>query len=128
MLEKYAIKLKNFYTVPSGEYRLNRLGRKVSINVGHNEFVTDAGIFSEEEWRKKVKETIQEEGETDIFNIIIQHVKNNCAWLHKENDIHNYAMEIITNRSYLSGYPVWDDVITKINELKEKTYQEQMQF
>lgn len=116
MIEKYAIKMRYGSSVPSGTYKTNRLGRKVPVMKYLTEFETDAGMFTEDEWRIKIAEVIKKEGETDKLNIIINHCKKNCAWLHDEQDILDYSMDILAKKSYLSGYDVWQDVIDELKK------------
>lgn len=63
------------------------------------------GNMEPEKWRKAVMEEIQHSGEEKLLERIKHHCRRHCAWLHKEQEIEDYAMEILASRSYLH----WED-------------------
>lgn len=63
-------------------------------------YKTNAGEFEVGEWRNAVREIIELSGESELLEQIKAHCREQCAWLHKESDIEEYAMECLASRAY----------------------------
>lgn len=99
-LEGYAIRLRISRCQSGGK---GPDGRVIRYMI--HEYKTDNGTFSPETWKEEVMAAITEAGETELFENLKNYCRKHCAWLHKESEVHEYAMEILVSRSYLH----WED-------------------
>lgn len=111
MVEDYYIQSRHGCSYQKG------LGPKGKKLMGFKEYYrTKAGEFEPEQWRTKVLEAINQDGEIELLDIIKEHCREHCAWLHKEIEISDYAMDILAGRVFLCGNPAWKDVWDKIRK------------
>ncbi len=75
-------------------------------------YETDLGELLPEEWRKQVMAAVGENGKTDLLEQIKDHCRKHCAWLHKEEEIEEYALECLVDEAYL----YWKDFGGKVDE------------
>ena len=103
MLEDYAIRLRTGRAYLVG---IEMVGKKQHKKYEFREiYQTKIGEFTPEEWKRRAIHEIQGEGETELLGRIVQHCRGHCAWLHKESDIEEYAIECLCSRAYEH----WDD-------------------
>lgn len=82
-------------------------------------YKTKVGDFSPEEWRKTVRQAIEDIGEAELLEEIKKHCRENCAWLRKETDIEEYSMECLVDRAYLH----WKDFKGGLQMAEERAEQ-----
>lgn len=99
-LEGYAVRLRISRCQSAGKGPDGRVLRYMI-----HEYKTDNGTFTPEVWEEKVRKAIQEAGETELLENLKDHCRKHCAWLHKESEVHEYAMEVLVSRAYLH----WED-------------------
>ena len=63
---------------------------------------TEAGRFTVGEWHRLLDEAVFCEEKTWLLDLIVNHVRSHCAWLHKNQDIRNYALECLSSGAYHS--------------------------
>lgn len=68
-------------------------------------YKTDAGEFEPEQWRERALREIESEGQTELLNKITAHVRTHCAWLCRETEIIDYAMDCLCS----GAYQAWED-------------------
>lgn len=117
MAETYKIEDLSFVAygtwVKTGDFIKNRNGRWVAKTKYQEFYKTSVGTFPSQEWRDKAMEAVEAAGEITLLEAVKDHCRKYCAWLHKESDIEEYALECMTHRSYLH----WDDFQTKEKEI-----------
>lgn len=86
--------------MPSGKFELNRLGNRKSIDVFMNFYQTPAGTFQQDEWREKAMAAIEADGKTDLLEKIKQYCRENHAWLKKEKDLEEHAIDCLCSGAY----------------------------
>lgn len=116
MVEQYKIHHVICRAVPTGEYEITRKGNRREITKYSEVYKTDAGELSSVQWRSELSKAIKTDKESDVLEVIINHCRENCAWLHKEADILDYAMEILASRAFLCGNECWKDVADKVKD------------
>lgn len=114
MVEQYKIHHRIGCTIPTGTYELTRRGNRRDVTRYAVIYETDAGMFSPEQWRDELSKAIEADKESDVLGIIADHCRAHCAWLHKEDDIFDYAMEVLASRVFLCGNEHWKDVTDKV--------------
>lgn len=96
MTEDYAIQIRTGRAYQKG---FDNRGKKVW---GYKEtYKTNAGEFVPQEWREKIKEAIEQAGEMELLENLKNYCREHCAWLHKESEIEDYAMDVLASRAYL---------------------------
>lgn len=100
MIEDYGIKIRTCATEPTGEYEITRRGTRKAKTKLVERYVSPAGTFLPEEWKKRAMEEIEAAGEMELLKNIKEHCKTHCAWLHKEEEIEEYAISCLCHRSY----------------------------
>lgn len=126
MVEQYKIHYRIGQPVPTGMYETTRQGNRKLVMKYAEEYKTDAGTLSPGQWREGLSEAIRADGETGILEIITDHCREHCAWLHKEEDLLDYAMDILAGRIFLCGNECWKDAADKVKE-KYPEYFQRMQ-
>jgi hypothetical protein len=116
MVEQYAIRRQIGRSEPIGRYEITSKGNRRQVNLFKEIYVTDMGEMSPERWKKELMNAIIAEKETDILEVIKEHCRNNCAWLHTEEQITEYSMQILANRTFLCGKDNWKDVADKVKD------------
>ena len=114
MVELYRIQQRTGRSMPTGKYEITRVGTKRAITEFGIIYKTDLGEFTPERWMEELSRAIAADKEEDVLNEIIVHCRKNCAWLRKENDIKEYAMNILSGRVFLCGNECWNDVADKV--------------
>lgn len=99
-LEGYAIRMRMFRSEYTGR---DHTGRKTYRGI--HEYRTDNGTFSPEVWKLKTMEAITAAGETALLDELKAYCRENCAWLHRETEIQEHAMQCLVSRAYLH----WND-------------------
>lgn len=110
MIELYKIHQRIGRSAPTGAVEKLRNGNTRRVHVFREFYKTDMGDIPREDWYEKVSEVIKEDKETETLELIKQHCRDNCAWLHSEKDITEYSMEILAGRDFLCGNENWKDV------------------
>ena len=116
MVELYAIRLSIGSAMPTGAYEITRRGNRRQVTKYSEVYKTDAGELSPEQWRMELSRAIEAGGESDVLEVIKEHCREHCAWLHKESDILDYAMDILASRVFLCGNECWKDVADKVKD------------
>ena len=103
MLEDYALRFRTGRAYLVGmEMVGKRQHKKYEFKMTYQ---TKIGEFTPEEWKRRAMHEIQKEGETELLERIVKHCREHCAWLHKESDIQEHAIECLCSRAYEH----WDD-------------------
>lgn len=63
------------------------------------------GMITLEEWRGRVRKAIEENDDDGLFEAIKTHCREHCAWLRKEADVENHALECLVN----GAYEAWEE-------------------
>ena len=92
---------RQYRVEPTGTYTTNRNGKRVPVTKGV-EYVktTGAGEMPIDKWYKLMAAAIKEEGKQELFEKVREHVKTHCAWLHKDQDVTEYALECMSGEVY----------------------------
>lgn len=106
MIEDYAIRINNFRMVPTGNFEITNRGTKKDILEGASFYTTALGEFPQKQWKEAALAEIEKCGELGTLERVRSHVRENCAWLQKESEIEEYAIECHCNRAYLH-WPEW---------------------
>lgn len=114
MVELYKIHHRIGRSMPTGTYEITRFGTRRAITKFQEIYSTDLGEFTTEKWKEELSKAITADKEDDVLEEIINHCRKNCAWLHNENDIKEYAMDILAGRVFLCGNECWNDVADKV--------------
>ena len=116
MVGLYAIHLRIGSAMPTGTYEITRRGNRRQVTKYSEVYKTDAGEFSPEQWRMELSRAIEADKESDVLEVIKEHCREHCAWLHNEADILDYSMDIFASRVFLCGNENWKDVTDKVKE------------
>ena len=114
MISAYKIRIRSGRAFLTGE---EIIGKRRHKKYQYKEtYITDTGNFSQNEWMERVAKEIEKEGKTDLLQKIIDHCKTHCAWLHKEEEFREYAMECLCSEAY----KYWDDFTISEDAAKEE--------
>lgn len=102
--------------MPTGAYEITRRGNRRPVTKFSEVYTTDAGELSPERWRMELSKAIEADKESDVLEVIRAYCREHCAWLRKESDILDYAMDILASRSFLCGKECWKDVADKVKD------------
>lgn len=105
MLEDYRVLYNVGRSAPTGRYELTRKGTRRMITRYQQYYKTPLGEMLPEAWREKVREEIKNQGEQELFERMKDHCRKYCAWIGKETEVEDYAMECTCSRAYLH----WED-------------------
>ena len=100
MIEDYWIKSRVGRSEGTGTYEYTRLGTRREKSRYVERYVTQAGTFLPEEWKKRAKAAIEAEGELALLERVKDHCREHCAWLHTESDLEEYAIDCTCGRIY----------------------------
>ena len=100
MVEDYRIKFHTGRAESTGQYMVNRRGNTKAITKYVERYETPMGEFLPEIWREEAKEEIKAAGEMELLEQVKEHCRNHCAWLKKENELEDYAINCVCNRAY----------------------------
>jgi hypothetical protein len=104
-LSDYAIQLRTGRSYPTGDYVITRYGNRRPVTKFRDFYQTKLGELTPEKWRELTLNAIKEHGKEELLERIKEHCRDNCAWLKKERDIEEHAMECLVSGAYL----YWDD-------------------
>lgn len=103
---------REFKTEGTGRYSRSGNGKFKEERVGV-EYVTTvgAGTMRISDWYLAAEEAVAREGKTELLATIEEYCRHHCAWLHTEEAIRQYALEVLCNEAYkhwtdLYGAPV----------------------
>lgn len=105
MIEDYRIRMRTGRAEGTGSYEITKRGTRREITKFVERYETAAGIFLPDEWMKKALGAIEAEGEMSLLKSIKEYCRNHCAWLHKEKEVEEYAIDCLCSRAYRH----WDD-------------------
>ena len=105
MLEDYQIQIRIGGAEGTGRYEITRRGTRREITKFTERYQTPAGVFLTERWKEKALESIETEGEKELLESIKEYCRAHCAWLHKEKEIEEYAINCLCSRAYRH----WED-------------------
>jgi len=91
-----------FRAEPTGNWIATRNGKRKMETRGVEYVTTEAGRFTVDEWHRLLDEAVFCEEKTWLLDLIVNHVRSHCAWLHKNQDIRNYALECLSSGAYHS--------------------------
>lgn len=96
---------REFRAEPTGDYIINRKGRRVPVLEGV-EFVKTVGVgtMTISEWYQQMRTAIKEEGQEELLKKVIDYCRR-LVWLKTEKQIIEYALECIESEAYLA----WED-------------------
>jgi len=89
-----------FRMVPTGDYTVNRNGRRVPVMQGIEYIPTACGKLPESEWARLMEAAIEREGKRDLLARIIEHCRVHCAWIRKDEERKVYAMDCLSSGAY----------------------------
>lgn len=99
-IEDYDIQMRIGRLVPAGTYETTRQGTIRKAMKLQEFFLTPSGEYLAEDWIKLAREAVAAAGEEELLEHIKEHCRKNCAWLHTEKEILEYALRIHTGRIY----------------------------
>ena len=105
MVEDYRIILQCGRAEPTGKYEITRRGTRKAVLQYAVTYKTPIGDFKPEEWRKRALDAIAEAGEMNLLGKIKEYCRNRCAWLRKNTDLEEYAIDCLCGRIYT----YWED-------------------
>lgn len=105
MVEDYRIRMRTGRAEGTGGYEITKRGIRREITKFVERYETAAGIFLPDEWMKKALGAIEAEGEMSLLESIKEYCRNHCAWLYKEKEVEEYAIDCLCSRAYRH----WDD-------------------
>lgn len=100
MIEDYQIRIRTGAAEKTGERERTRKGTWRDKTRYVERYVTTAGTFPPEEWRKRAMAAIEAEGELDLLTRVKEHCREHCAWLRTEGELEEYAMECLCDRAH----------------------------
>lgn len=118
MVKDFEVISHVFSGIPTGTYKKNRLGNDVAIYKYDIMFETALGKMTQDEWRERILSEVKKEHMEEHLRIIMDHCRT-YVWLHGEQKILDYSLEILANEVYKCGNELWQDVIEKINALPQ---------
>ena len=86
--------------MPTGEHEITRAGTIRQITKFTCLCQTPVGEFTMDEWRNKALEAIAADGKMELLEKIKRYCGENHAWLKKEKDIEEYAIECLCSGAY----------------------------
>ena len=102
-LRQYAA--DEFRAEPTGDYTLNRKGKRVPVTRGVFYITTPVGRFQEDKWCDLTEEAVRREGKTELYEAIKSHCKAHFPWLRTEKMLRRWALDCLTG----GAYEYWDD-------------------
>lgn len=86
------------HSIPSGSH--NWHGRMIQDHEFVEIYKTKIGDFSPAEWNDLALQVVKDTGKYDLYLAVMEHCRKNCAWLHKEAEINELALDCMTNHAY----------------------------
>lgn len=87
-------------SIPTGFYEITRIGTRRATSKYCETYATDAGEFIPEKWLEIVRKCVEESNCTKLLERIVEHCRDNCAWLKTDKDREDYALDILVGRTY----------------------------
>lgn len=100
MVEDYSIIIRTCRAEPTGNYKVNRNGKRKPVLESVVRYETRIGNFRPEEWKAKALEAIEEAGELNLLELVKERCRIHCVWLQKENALEEYAINCVCGRAY----------------------------
>lgn len=100
MVEEYRIQMRTGRAEPTGQYTITNRGTRKPITRYVHRYHTPMGEFEPEEWKKRALAEIEAENKKELLESIKDYCREHCAWLHKEKDVEEYAIECLCSRAY----------------------------
>lgn len=100
MIEDYQIIIRVGRSEGTGEYEITRRGTRREKTRYVERYETPAGTFLPKEWKKRAKAAIEAEGELSLLERVKEHCREQCVWLHTEDDLEKYAINCTCSRVY----------------------------
>lgn len=91
------------HSAPSGHHYWH--GRMIQDHAFIEEYETKFGRFSPTAWNELALRVVKENGQYELYLAIKEYCRNNCAWLHKEEEYSERALSSMTRHSYKA----WED-------------------
>lgn len=101
-----------FKAVPTGNWIIAGNGKRKMETVGTEYVPTRNGKIELSEWCRLMEEAISEEGKNTLLFMIETYVRLHCAWLHNDQEVHQYAMQCLSSEAYKH----WKDFKEDMNE------------
>ena len=100
------LKLKGVSTLRTertGDWTRNRNGKRVPVMVNVEYVGTEgAGELRADDWIRYMDQAVEKEGKGEAIRKIKAYCKRNCAWIRTEKALHEYALQCLSEESYLN--------------------------
>ena len=113
-----SINAREFRAVPTGNWITTRNGKRKMETEGKEYISTKHGKIEVSEWFRYMENAIENEGKQELLKKIEAYVKQHCAWLHKDKEIHEYALECLSDAAYLY-WPEFETAAVRQNNSSE---------
>ena len=100
-LKQYAVHHRLGRGAPTGAPYTDRNGRLKYKTEFKEYYETDAGTFEPDEWKRLVSQAVAEEGKMELLGQIMEYCKKHLAWLHKETEVEDHALECLCSGAYM---------------------------
>ena len=98
--------VREFRPVGTGEfYRTTRGTLKEKLIAREFVRTAAAGVLELDEWCRLMEQAVEREDRTDLLDRIVEHCRSHCAWLRKEKELREYALECLSSGACMA----WDD-------------------
>lgn len=99
-IEDYSIMYNVHKAEPTGVYEITKRGTRKAILKYYKTYQTKAGEFKPEEWRKKLRQIIEEDNKLDLLEKIKAYCRQNYVWIKTEQDLDDYSIDCLVTQSY----------------------------
>lgn len=97
--------VREFRSEPTGDYRINRNGRRVPVTEGAEYINTvAAGRMKIEDWYHAMEQAVIQEGKTELLDKLIEYCQK-LAWIRTEKAAKEHALECLSSEAYKA----WND-------------------
>lgn len=100
MVEDYRIQIREGRAERTGKYEITARGTRREITRFVERYRIPAGVFLPEKWKKQALSAIEAEGEMELLENLKEYCRIHCAWLRKEEEIEEYAIDVLCGRCY----------------------------
>lgn len=101
-----------FRVSSTGNWVIGKNGKRKMETVGKEYIPTRIGKIEKRKWFRLMEEAIREAGLNTLLFQIETHCRLHCAWLHTDQDVHEYAMSCLSS----GAYKHWKDFKGVMNE------------